>query len=105
MSNQKNTPRKTVAEWEALVTAQVQNKQTIQEFCEAQQINRNTFVYWKGRLKKGKLKPSKTPKFMPLSAPPKTGQINLYHPRGIKIELPTSYPLEDLSQLVNLLSC
>jgi len=70
------------------------------------QINYNTLIYWRQKLKKKK-NPSSG--FVSLHKPkalsPKSGTIKIQYDYNIELELPNTYRVDDLVALLKGLSC
>lgn len=69
--------------WAELIKAQVQSGQSIRAFCEARQIKKCTFYYWKQKLRRS------TQRFIPISRaiPVATKTPRIHLPNGVQIEL------------------
>lgn len=95
--------RRSEEEWAELIQAQAQSDQSMVAFCQARQINKHTFNYWRAKLRQVEEEP---PGFITLR-PPKnaSGVLVLRLGAGLTLELPVDYPASALSQLIRELQC
>jgi hypothetical protein len=93
--------RRSSAEWQELVAAQAAGDQSIVEFCAARGLNRHTFQYWRGKLKRSREEPSgfvalRTARSIP---------ILVRFGSETEVELPGDYPVEALVRLLKQGRC
>lgn len=102
----KKTPRRSAAEWSALVEQQAQGNQTIGDFCACQQINKHSFVYWRQKLKDHLTVPP-SGGFIAITAPAVKPADRIYvrTSNGVEVDLPGDYPITQLLQFLNASIC
>jgi len=96
--------RRSREEWADLVQAQESSKQTIKAFCASQHLNRHTFQYWRGKLRKEE---NDSQGFVHLRPQVLGGQATIIVRccSGVELELPADYPPGSMIELIRGLRC
>jgi len=99
-------PRRSPEEWQRIVTDLSTSGMSLKAYSELHQINHNTLIYWRQKLKKAK---HPKPSFISLHQPEPTGLITglikINYNYNIELELPANYKVADLATLLKTLSC
>jgi hypothetical protein len=90
--------------WQKLVEEQSHSGKTLREFCEAHQVKRNIFYYWKQKFRglagKGLKSDGLSGRFISLKREVNSRLPRIYLPNGVQIELGEGLESGAVSQFI-----
>ena len=96
----KLTRKANAVKWYGLVEKFKSNGMSRMEFCQVEQLNKHTFQYWYKKYEEQSLSPSED--FVSLSPVSNRGSIFIRYKNGVELELPASFPAEQLIKMIRL---
>ena len=96
----KRTPRKSPAQWQALVNQQTQSDLSVTNFCQEHKLSESSFYKWQSEFRKA----PKGFSCVSVKAPVTPGKIRSILPNGLRLEWDESVDLGSLLPIIKGLS-